>query len=84
MKSSEKGRVHMIDGLEEEYSYIVKVYTTEGFKYLFNPRTFVVHMDYAKRYSSLQSAQRVARQAKKRGYSTQIIAEKLTFDESGT
>lgn len=64
-------------GDAEEYSYIVKIYTAEGYKYFFNPRTFVVHQDYAKRYTSLQSAQRVARQVRKRGYSAQIVAERL-------
>lgn len=61
----------------EEYSYMVKIYTAEGYKYFFNARTFVVHKDFAKRYTSLQSAQRVARSVKKRGYSIQIVAERL-------
>ena len=59
--TAEKDKITMFDNLEEEYSYIVRIYTAEGFKYLYNPRTFLIHMEYAKRYTSLQSAQRVAR-----------------------
>ncbi len=61
----------------EEFTYIVKIYTADGYRYLFTPKMFVVHAELAKRYTSLQSAQRVARQVKKRGYSTQIVAERL-------
>lgn len=75
--NKEKGIGILLFDDTEEYSYMVKIYTAEGYKYFFNERTFVVHSDYAKRYTSLQSAQRVARKVKKRGYSTQIVAERL-------
>lgn len=62
---------------KKEYCYVVKVFTDLGEKYLFNERTFVSHIDYAKRYSSRDSAQRIARKIREKGFQTEIFFEEV-------
>lgn len=62
---------------KKEYYYVVKVFTDQGEKYLFNERTFVSHINYAKRYSSRDSAQRIARKVRAKDFRTEIFCEEV-------
>lgn len=62
---------------KKEYYYVVKVFTDQGEKYLFNERTFVSHINYAKRYSSRDSAQRIARKVRAKDLRTEIFCEEV-------
>lgn len=61
---------------ENEKFYLLKAITPGGEKYVFNVRTFVENAEFAKHYSTLQSAKRVAKALLVEGYETKIISEK--------
>lgn len=56
-------------------AYIVKVFTPQGQKYVFKSHAFVVNKDLAKRYSSVASAQRMARKVKDSGFVAEVYRE---------